>query len=821
MTGHHIPSGGERRREDERLITGRGQYVDDLHTPAGRPAVLFMAVVRSPYAHARIGSISAERALAHPGVFAAHTGREFVGELPPLPPFSMPGAKQTERRVLATDTARYAGDPVAVVLAEDRYTAADARFLIQVDYEPLAVVTDPEEAIRPNAPLLYPEIGANEVYRAPTGGGDIEAAFAHASGTVKLRLVNQRVAASPLEPRACLFDFNPETEQLTAWVSSQSVFIARETLAESLGLPADHIHVFNADVGGGFGTKTTFFGEEAIAAALAVRYGRPVKWIEDRSENLQAHTHGRGQINEIEAAYTAEGRVLGLRVRTLADLGAYLHGLSPMLPLLTARMLCGPYRIEAVATEIIGVLTNKVPTGAYRGAGRPEATYILERVMDRVAHELRLDPVEVRRRNLLTPDVFPYSAPTGPVYDSGDYQAALDKALAVGDYTGWRARQQERRERHERNFIGIGVSTFVEVTGGGSAAEGQPQEAATVRVRSDGTLLVQSGVATNGQGHFTTFAQIVAQVFNVPATSVEVQMNDSALPGYSIGTFGSRVTQTAGSAVLLAAEAAREKAVKLAADHLEVAPDDLEVMNGRVAVRGLPSRSVQLAELAHDVEEDPALIQREPPNPVNGVPIMGLAAWRSFSPPSATFSSGAHVAVVEIDADTGEVSVLRYVAVDDCGRIVNNDLTVAQMHGSLAQGISQALYEEVLYDQEGQVISGTLLDYVLPKARQLPTFELDYVETPAPGNPLGAKGVGEAGTIAAPPTIVNAVLDALAPFGVTAIDMPLRPEKIWRLIQQGSSESVEESADQAAPAVPKAVPASAARAKRRWWPCGR
>jgi carbon-monoxide dehydrogenase large subunit len=489
-----------------------------------------------------------------------------------------------------------------------------------------------------------------------------------------------------------------------------------------------------------------------------------------------------------------------------------------MLPLLTARMLCGPYRIEAVAAEIIGVVTNKAPTGAYRGAGRPEATYLLERVMDRVAHDLRLDPVEVRRRNLLAPEVFPYSAPTGLVYDSGDYQAALDKALALGDYTGWRTRQRERHERHERNFIGIGVTTFVEVTGGGSAAEGEPQEAATVRIRPDGTLLVQSGVATNGQGHFTAFAQIVAQVFHVPTTSVEVQMNDSALPAYSIGTFGSRVTQIAGSAVLLAAEAVREKAVKLAADQLEVAADDVEVMDGRVVVRGLPSRSVQLAELARAVEEDPALIQQEPPNPANGVPLMGLAAWRSFSPPGATFASGAHLAVVEIDGDTGGVSVLRYVAVDDCGRVVNHELTAAQAHGSLAQGVSQALYEEALYDQDGQVISGTLLDYVLPKARQLPTFELEHIETPAPGNPLGAKGAGEAGTIAAPPTIVNAVLDALAPLGVTAIDMPLRPEKIWRLMQRGSSEPVKDSADQAVLPTLEAVPASTTRAKRRWWP---
>ncbi|HEU0027402.1 MAG TPA: xanthine dehydrogenase family protein molybdopterin-binding subunit [Ktedonobacterales bacterium] len=787
MTEQRAPAGFERRREDERLITGRGQYVDDLHSPSGRPDPLMMAVVRSPYAHARIGVIATERAAAVSGVVAVHTSQELAGQLPPLPGAPLPGAKQTERRPLATDIARYVGDPVAVVLAENRYAAADARLLVEVAYEPLPAVSDPEDALRPDAPLLYPELGANEVYRAPVGGGDIAAAFAQASGVVKLRLVNQRLAASPLEPRACMFDFNPETGELTAWVSSQSIFGARETLAKSLGIPPASIHVINADVGGGFGTKTTFLGEEIVAASLAMRYGRPIKWIEDRSENVRAQVHGRGQINEVEAAYTADGRVLGLRLRTIADLGAFLFGISPMLPFFTARMLCGPYRIEAVGAEIIGALTNKPPTGPYRGAGRPEATYIVERVMDAVARALRLDPVEVRRRNLLAPDVFPYSTPTGLVYDSGNYQAALDKALALADYAVWRERQRERRERHERNLLGIGVSTFIEVTGGPMAAEGAPQEAATARILPDGTLLVQSGVATNGQGHFTAFAQIAAQVFRAPASSVVVQMNDSALPGYSVGTFGSRVAQTTGSAVLLAAEAVREKAVNLAADRLEAAPDDLEVADGRIAVRGVPSRSVALGELARAVEERPELIEREAPNPANGAPIEGLAAWRSFTPPGATFTSGAHVAVIEIDGETGETRILRYVAVDDGGRIVNHYLAAAQAHGSLAQGISQALYEEIVYDQEGQIVSGSLLDYALPKASQLPRYELDAVETPAPGNPLGAKGVGEAGCIAAPPTIVNAALDALAPLGITAIDMPLRPEKIWALMRAADS----------------------------------
>ncbi|HEX8732802.1 MAG TPA: xanthine dehydrogenase family protein molybdopterin-binding subunit, partial [Ktedonobacterales bacterium] len=750
-------------------------------------APLSMVVVRSPYAHARIAAIDTGQAAATAGIVAVHTGAELASDLPPLSGMPMPGMARTERYPLATDAARYVGDPVAVVLAENPAIAADARLLVQVDYEPLAAVTDPEEAIRADAPALYAGVDANTAYRIPFGGGDIDAAFAQASGSVSLRLVNQRVAASPMEPRACLFDFDPETGMLTAWLSSQSIFGAREQLASALGLPLAAIHVVNADVGGGFGTKVSLLGEEIVAAFLAVRHARPVKWIEDRSENLQAQVHGRGQITYVEAAYTAEGRVLGLRARTIADLGAFLYGIGPVLPLFTARMLCGPYRIEAVAAEIVGALTNKPPTSAYRGAGRPEATYIVERVMDRVAHELDLDPVEVRRRNLLAPDVFPYTTPTGAVYDSGNYQAALDKALALADYAGWRERQQERRERNDRRALGIGVTTFVEITGGQIAGPDEPQEAATIRIRPDGALLVQSGVATNGQGHFTALAQIAAQVFNVPASSVEVEMNDSALPGYSIGTFGSRITQTSGSATLLAAQALREKVVKLAADTLEAAPEDLEVADGQVTVRGAPGHGMTLGALASAVERRPDLIEHEAPNPANGVAIEGLAAWRSFTPPGLTFSSGAHIAVVEVDTDTGEVSVLRYVAVDDAGRILNHYLAEAQGHGSLAQGISQALYEEILYAQDGPMLTGSLLDYTLPKASQLPAFTLESVETPAPGNPLGAKGVGEAGTIAGPPTIVNATLDALEPLGVTTLDMPLRPERVWSAIRDAGS----------------------------------
>ena len=459
-------------------------------------------------------------------------------------------------------------------------------------------MTDPEAALAPDAPLLYEEFGSNVAFHTQIGGGDIDAAFAQAEHIVHLRLVNQRVAPSSLEPRACMFDFDPASGELTAWLSSQAIYTARETLSRFLGIDRGKIRVRNAEVGGGFGSKTSFVGEEIVAAALAVRLGRPVKWIETRSENLQAQTQGRGQINYVEAAYQSDGRLLGLKVHTLGDLGGFLASTTSMVPVGTASMLNGPYRIQAIQSQVIGVFTNKVPTGAYRGAGRPEAAYILERTMERIAHELGLDPVEVRRRNFIVPDAFPYQTLTGAQYDSGNYQASLERVLELADYAGWRAKQQEQRQQGGSTLMGIGLSTFVEVSGGAMGGPNMPREAATVRVRRDGTILVQSGVASNGQGHFTVFAQLAAAMFAVPATQVEVQMNDSALPAFGIGTFGSRTTQISGTAVYLAAESAREKALALAARHLEAAAADLELADGRVSVRGVPSRAVSLGELA-------------------------------------------------------------------------------------------------------------------------------------------------------------------------------------------------------------------------------
>ncbi len=798
MSEMSLPAGLDRRKEDYGLMTGHAHFVDDLRPPEGRPPALYMVVVRSPYAHADIQRVQPDAARSLPGVVAAFEGAELVNGMRTLDVVPVPGLKKPERRPLAVGQVRYVGDPVAVVLAESLYTAVDARDQVEVDYAPLPAITDPEAALAPGAPLLYVDFGSNVAFFSQSGSGNIATAFARADRIIRLRLVNQRLAPSSIEPRACMFDYDPATGELSAWMSSQAIYRARDTLAAFLKLDSGRIRVRNAEVGGAFGAKSTILGEEIIAAALAIRYERPIKWIESRSENLQAQTQGRGQVSYIEAAVQNDGRLLGLKVRSIADLGAFLVGVWAMVAQRVPSFLSGPYQVQAVDSQVVGVFTNKVPTAPYRGAGRPEAAYVVERTMDRIAHELGLDPAEVRRRNLIPREAFPYTTVTGIKYDSGNYQLALERVLELADYTGYRARQRERREMGGRELLGIGLSTFIELTGDSFTMPGAPRESATVRIRRDGTILVQTGVAHTGQGHFTAFAQVAATTFGLPASRIEVRMNDTALPGFSIGTFGSRIAQVAGSTVLLAAEAAREKALQVAARVLEVAPADLVMEDGLVMVQGAPSRSVELGELARLVEEQPDLIEREPPNPANGTPIEGLAAWRDFAPPGAAYASGAHVAVVEVDSETGEVQVLEYVAVDDCGRVLNHYLAEAQLQGGLAQGIGQALYEEVIYGQDGQLLTSTLLDYTVPIAQQVPDFVTALVETPSPLNPLGVKGVGEAGCIGAPPAVVNAVLDALAPLGIKTIDMPLKPEKIWALIQAARQGTL----DQPEPALP-------------------
>lgn len=776
--------GSGHRREDYAPLTGHAHYVDDLRLPE-RPSVLHMMVIRSPYAHADVTGMHLAAAQAQPGVIAAFTGAELVQGMPALQVISFPGLIQPERYPMATDRVRFVGDPVAILLAESLVAAEDARDLVEVDYDLRPAVINLEAAIEPDAPRLYNELASNIAFARKTSDGDLTVAFAQADRIVRLSLTNQRLAPSSLEPRACLFDYDPQTAHFSAWVSSQSISRVRDTLVRFLGLDPDQISIHNADVGGAFGAKNAFVGEEIIAALLALKFGRPVKWIEQRSENLQAQTQGRGQASTIEAAVKNDGLVLGLRVNSLGDLGAFLLYSTALVPNRISSLLSGPYLLPAVETWMRGVLTTKVPTAAYRGAGRPEATYILERTMDRIAHELQLDPAEVRRRNFIPPFTSPHQVITGAVYDSGNYQAALERALELADYSGWRTRQQAARQEQPVRLLGIGIASFVEISGD-MAQPARPnllREAVTVSIQPDGSVLVQSTVAHNGQGYFTTFAQIVASSLNVPEDQVQVQLNDSALPGYSFGTYGSRITQVTGSALWLAAEALKEKALQLAGQLLEAAPTDLYIAESEVKVRGVPGRAVPLGELARIAQAQPEMIEHEPPNPFNGVPITGLAAWRDASP-LATYSSGTHLAVVEVDQETGEITFHLYISVDDCGRVLNYELAEAQVHGGLAQGIGQAIYEEVRYADDGQLLSGTLMDYALPNASMLPAFISDWIETQSPFNPLGVKGVGEAGCVGGPPAIVNAVLDALAPLGIKAIDMPLTPEKIWTLIQK-------------------------------------
>ncbi len=755
-----------RRREDARLMTGRGAFVDDFREHDGRP-VLHMMVARSPYAHAKIKRIDLEAVRAMPGIVAAFSGADIAKEFSPLPTFPVPGLKVPTRFPLAVDRVRYAGDPVVAILAHSRAAAEDTVEALSqhIEYEPLAAVSDPEAALQEGAPLLYEEFGSNAAFVYDVNTGDVEGAFAKADKIVRLRVENQRLAPASLEPRAVLFDYNPQTERYNAWISTQAAFRAKDVLARTLKLQPSQIRVQVADTGGGFGSKTGWLGEELVAAWAAKQFGQPVKWIESRSENLQSQTHGRGQTNYIEAAVRKDGKLLGLKVNTIADLGGWLAGVTAMVPTGTPRMLNGPYAQEAISTRVVGAFTNKVPSSAYRGAGRPEAAYILERTMNRIAVELELDPAQVRLLNFIPPEAFPYSALTGVVYDSGDYAAALKKALELVDYDKWRAEQRTRRTQNDPKQIGIGISTYIEIAGGGGATgPGMPQEAATVLMRSDGTALVQSGVATNGQGHFTSFAQIVGGVLNMPIDKVEVVMGDTDLPAYGIGTFGSRTTIVSGSAIFMAAEGVRARLLSGAARMLEAAETDLELADGHVSVRGVPGRSVEYATIAAAEE--------------SGV----ISEWRDFSPSGATFPSGAHIAVVEVDTETGDLEILNYVAVDDCGRVLNELLAEGQAIGGLAQGISQALYEELVYDETGQLLSGTLMDYTMPTALQIPNFTTAFVETASPTNPLGAKGVAEAGCTGGPPAIVNAALDALAPLGVQHLDMPLKSERLWKAI---------------------------------------
>ena len=741
-----------RRREDPRLVSGRGRYVDDVPAAGGLVAVF----VRSPLAHARIAGIDTGAAAALPGVAGVFTDRSLG-----LAPYKgFPGVPDPfVRSHLARDVVRYVGDPVAVVVAETGGQAADAAEAVLVDYEPLGAVTDLETAARDGV-LLFPDAGTNRCYQVTYGDG---AALDGAEEVITLRFVNQRLAPVPLEPNAVVAEPDGDTGGLRVWASSQSPFRVRDAIAAAAGLDPSLVRVIAPDVGGGFGAKAGFYPEQVVVGVLAARLGRPVRWAETRSENIVNMVQGRGQVQDLELGARADGTLTGLRVRLLADAGAY-PGLGAWLPTFTGLMLSGVYAIPHIDYRADSIVTNTTPISAYRGAGRPEAASLIERAMDLLARRLAMDPVELRRRNLIPPDAFPLRTMAGADYDSGDYARSLDRALEVAGYERLRAEQAERRARGDRRLLGIGVSVYVEVTGGGS-----PVEFGSVEVRPDGRLLVLAGTSSHGQGHETTYAQLVADRFAVPMEQVEVVHSDTARVPRGEGTVGSRSMQMGGAAIELACREVLAQARRMAAEQLEADAADLEVADGGIRVRGVPSSARSWADLVAGAGEE------------------RLLAAVDFKQVGRTFPFGAHVAVVEVDAETGEARLVRHVAVDDCGHVLNPLLAEGQQHGGIAQGVAQALFEEMVYDSDGNPRTASLLDYAFPTANELPRFETDRTVTPTHLNALGVKGIGESGTIGSTPAVHNAVLDALGHLGVDHLDMPLTPEKVWQAIRRANA----------------------------------
>jgi carbon-monoxide dehydrogenase large subunit len=750
------------RKEDPAVLSGEARYVDDLASDGA----LHVAFVRSTIAHARIESIDTSEATAMPGVVAVVTAADLALEpiqgfvmLPPV--FSRPP--------LATDRVRFVGDIVAAVLAETRAQAIDAAEMVIADYDPLPTVVDPEAALAEGAPLLFEGHDSNLCIEFNFGEDpDI---LSDADVVVKGRFVNQRLAPVPMEPNGVLV--TPDGDGVVAHVPTQAPYGVRDNLATAIGLAPEQVRVVAPAVGGGFGAKTGCYVEYVIAAKLALAHGRPVRWSETRSENMIAMTHGRGQIQDVELGLTRDGRFTALRVRIVNEGGAY-PAVGAFLPFLTRSMAQGVYRIPKVECNSRAAATNTQATAAYRGAGRPEATAMLERIVDMAAVELGIDPVEIRKANFIPPDEFPLTTVTGANYDVGDYGRALDEAVRIVGYDDLRAEQRDRRERGDTRVLGIGVCTYVEVTAGGLF-----QEYANVEVHPDGSVSAAVGTSAHGQGHETAFAQIVSELLGVPMEKVTLVQSDTALVPRGTGTMGSRSLQIGGSAVYRASEEVLAKAKQLAAHLLEANVDDIVLTDdGRLGVAGVPATALEWRALATAAHEPSKLPPGMEP---------GLAAALDFNQGEATYPFGAHIAVVEVDTETGRVELLRHVAVDDCGRVLNPLLVAGQVHGGIAQGAAQALYEQFVYDDDGNPLTGNLMDYAMPSAAELPSFELNGIETPTPLNPLGAKGIGESGTIGSTPAVQNAVVDALSHLGVRHIDMPTTAERVWRAIAEASS----------------------------------
>jgi carbon-monoxide dehydrogenase large subunit len=760
-----------KRKEDPRLIAGTSTYVDDVVMPG----MLHMAITRSIHAHARIKRVDISKAQKLPGVVAVVTGEEVAAHCGPVPcGASIRGMKNAQRQLLAIDKVRFVGEPVAAVVATDKYIARDAADLIEIDYEPLPAVVNPEKAMDPSSTRLYDEFSDNIAYTFGFESGNTEEAFQKADVVVKERFINQRLAPVPMEPRGVVATFQAPDNELVVWASTQVPHIMKTRLAIMLGIPENRVRVIAPEVGGGFGCKIDLYAEDGLAGYLAKKTSRPVKWIEGRRENMAATIHGRDQIDDVEMALKKDGTILGMRVKAIADLGAFYSLFTPMIPTLTGLLAPGCYKVPALKFDQVGVLTNKMATDAYRGAGRPEATYLIERIMDVAAQKLNMDPAEIRMLNFPQPSEFPFQTSGGVVYDSANYQAALNRALELSDYKGLRQKQAELRKQGK--YMGIGLSSYVEICamGPSAALPGGGWESGVVRIERTGAVTVMTGVSPHGQGQETTFAQIVADELGLEPDDVVTLHGDTARVAAGVGTFGSRGTAVGGTAMYLAVQDLKEKMKKIAAHLMKSTPDSLEFGGGKITVKGDASQSMTFQDVVTEAY-----------NAVKLPPGMepGLEATRFFEPSNFTFPFGTHVCVVELDEETGEPKIVKYVAVDDCGNVINPLLAEGQIHGGLVQGIGQALHEEVVYDENGQLLTGSFMDYAVPRAHDFPEFELDRTVTPSPVNPLGVKGVGEAGTIGSTPAVVNAIVDALAPFGIANIDMPVRSEKVWKILK--------------------------------------
>jgi carbon-monoxide dehydrogenase large subunit len=777
---------GMRRKEDPRLITGRARYVEDI----ALPGMLWASIVRSPLANARITSIDVSTAAAHPGVEAVFTGEDMSDLGGPLPmAWAPPGVEvqNPEHWPLVRGAVKHVGDAVAVVIGPDRYAVADAAQDVVVEYDALPAVVDPEAALA-GPPYVHEQLATNKVHEWTLAGGDVEAGFAEADVIVERRVVNHRIAGAPIECRGVLAEYRAGS--LTLYTATQVPHFVRLFMALLLGLSEDHVRVIAPDVGGGFGQKLQVYGEELLACWASRRLGRPIKWIETRSENMAVAHQGRDQIAHVRMGARRDGTITAWHVKIIADFGAYNMILTPLIPSLGAFVMGGCYKIPNVRTDIIGVFTNKCPTDAIRGAGRPEATQMIEVTLDQLAHELGIDPVEIRRRNFIPKEDFPAAVATAVIYDSGDYHKTLDRLLEHIDVPAFRAEQRELQAKGI--YRGLGFCTWTEICGlapsritgpAGVGVQAGLWESAMVRVHNTGAVTVYTGTSPHGQGIDTAFAQIVADRLGVDPSIVEVVHGDTSIGPEGRNTYGSRSLATGGEAVVKATDKVVAKARAIVAAELEAALEDIEMSDGRFSVRGSPDKGMALADVAGIAYIGAVPEGMEP----------GLEETTFHDPENFVFPFGAHACVVDVDPETGKVAVVRYVAVDDCGNAINPVLIDGQIHGGVVHGIGQALYEHVHYDGDGQLITGTFVSYGLPTAAELPSFETDRTVTPSPVNSMGVKGVGEAGTIAASAVVTNAVIDALRPLGVQYMNMPLSPLRVWEAIQSSSLEGGRQS----------------------------